>query len=417
MVGANAAEFRRKEDLDSLSISELKAVANERGVDISSCIASGPAPGPAPPRSPIKDMKATIKRAGLSTSDLLERQQVEERYEMALARLAEAERAKGSPTSPDGRHSPVIAHESDAMKAEIVRTLHDAALNSLSISDLKTLAREQGVDISSCVEKRGILETLRAPGVCQRMLSLSLDRLTHEKQLNSLCELLESIQEFAGAVKVQAAIVGVNMRRFGAESKEAGVALHDLGEAYWRRGDNAKACDACERALPIREREHGKFSAEVAATLGNLANAHGASGDYAKERDMQERALAIYERGYGKDHISVAWALGNLGTAYANLGDHAKARDMEERALAINEREYGRDHPEVAITLSNLGESYRILNDTAKACELLERALSIKERTYGHDHVELAVTLRNLVTVHEKLGNHSRKRELLERIR
>ena len=115
VVGANAAEFRRKEDLDSLSISELKAVANERGVDISSCIASGPAP----PRSPIKDMKATIKRAGLSTSDLLERQQVEERYEMALARLAEAERAKGSPTSPDGRHSPVIACESDAMKAEM----------------------------------------------------------------------------------------------------------------------------------------------------------------------------------------------------------------------------------------------------------------------------------------------------------
>ena len=158
VVGANAADFRRKEDLDSLSISELKAVANERGVDISSCIASGPAP----PRSPIKDMKATIKRAGLSTSDLLERQQVEERYEMALARLAEAKHTK---VSPSGRRSTerfdrveTNAGTDDSLKAEIVRTLHDAALNSLSISDLKTLAREQGVDISSCVEKRGILD-------------------------------------------------------------------------------------------------------------------------------------------------------------------------------------------------------------------------------------------------------------------
>jgi tetratricopeptide (TPR) repeat protein len=455
VIGANAADFRRKEDLNSLSISELKAVAKERGVDISSCIASGPAPA----RSPIKDMKATIKRAGLSTSDLLERQQVEERYEMALARLAEAERAKGSPTSPDGRHSPVIAHESDAMKAEIVRTLHDAALNSLPISDLKTLAQEQGVDISSCVEKRGILEMLRAPGECERMLTLSLDRLTHEKQLKSLCELLESIQEFAGVVKVQEAIVDVKIRRFGPESEEAGDALCSLGLAYQDHGDYAKARDTYERALPIRERNYGSFSPWVAELLGNIGNAHGFLGDHAKERDMQERALAIYEQGCGKDHISVAITLGNLATAYANLGDHAKARDMQERALKIKEREYGsdhwqvaltlgnlgneygalgdhektremqeraleikqkaygRDHPEVAITLGNLGRVYGDLGDQKKARDMQERALAIKERTYGHDHPNVAQTLMNLVTVHEKLGNHTKKRELLERIR
>ena len=36
----------------------------------------------------IKEMKATITRAGLSTADLLERADVEERYKKALARLA-----------------------------------------------------------------------------------------------------------------------------------------------------------------------------------------------------------------------------------------------------------------------------------------------------------------------------------------
>ena len=42
---------------------------------------------PAPPPS-IKEMKETIRKAGLATADLLERSHVEERYKEALARLA-----------------------------------------------------------------------------------------------------------------------------------------------------------------------------------------------------------------------------------------------------------------------------------------------------------------------------------------
>ena len=55
-----------------------------------------PAPAPAPPTAPaapapppsIKEMKETIRKAGLATADLLERPHVEERYKKALARLA-----------------------------------------------------------------------------------------------------------------------------------------------------------------------------------------------------------------------------------------------------------------------------------------------------------------------------------------
>ena len=57
-----------------------------------SAAASAPAPAaapaaPAPPPS-IKEMKETIRRAGLATADLLERPHVEERYKKAPARLA-----------------------------------------------------------------------------------------------------------------------------------------------------------------------------------------------------------------------------------------------------------------------------------------------------------------------------------------
>ena len=50
----------------------------------------------------IKEMKATIIRAGLPTTDILDRETFNARYAEALARLAEAERLRASraPTPP-----------------------------------------------------------------------------------------------------------------------------------------------------------------------------------------------------------------------------------------------------------------------------------------------------------------------------
>ena len=48
----------------------------------------------------IKKMKETIRRAGLGVADLLERPHMEERYQQALARLAEAAPVPPPPPSP-----------------------------------------------------------------------------------------------------------------------------------------------------------------------------------------------------------------------------------------------------------------------------------------------------------------------------
>ncbi len=273
--------------------------------------------------------------------------------------------------------------------------------------------------------------------------------------LEGLCELLTSIQESAGVVKVREAILAEMEREFGAESKEMGLALFNLadavddlgdaaktrdllervlpiyerdygsdhaevagvlnrlGNAYLDLGDNAKAKDFYERALPIYE--YGSDSTKVAKVLNNLGTAYYPLGDYAKSRDVLERALSIFEREQGKESTNVAGVLGNLGNAYGELGDHAKARDMIERALAIQERAYGRDHPEVAKTLTKLGIAYGELGDHAKEREMLERALAMQELAYGRDHVELTITLWNLAEANGELGDTVKQREILER--
>jgi hypothetical protein len=99
--------------------------------------------------------------------------------------------------------------------------------------------------------------------------------------LEGLCELLKSIQESAGVVKVREAILAKQERAFSAESKEVGVALYDLGEPYGDLGDATKKVAVLERALPIFEREYGSDSAVVAGVLNNLGAAYGQLGDHA----------------------------------------------------------------------------------------------------------------------------------------
>ena len=84
----------------------------------------------------------------------------------------------------------------------------------------------------------------------------------------------EQLAENAGGVKVEKAILAEREREFGAESKEAGEALYNLGVAYWHLGDSAMHRDACERALPIFEREHGSDHAEVAALVRQALPEH-----------------------------------------------------------------------------------------------------------------------------------------------
>ena len=52
-------------------------------------------------------------------------------------------------------------------------------------------------------------------------------------------------------MKVREAILAKQERAFSAESKEVGVALWNLGNAYSDLGDHVKQRDVLERALPI----------------------------------------------------------------------------------------------------------------------------------------------------------------------
>ena len=68
--------------------------------DDSSVVCTGSAPAPPAASKSIKVMKETIRAAGLGVADLVERSDVEARYEQALTRLEEADRIKSASAAP-----------------------------------------------------------------------------------------------------------------------------------------------------------------------------------------------------------------------------------------------------------------------------------------------------------------------------
>ena len=97
----------------------------------------------------------------------------------------------------------------------------------------------------------------------------------------------------------------------------------------------AKELLELERALPIQEAAYGADHVNVASTLVNLGMAYRKLGDAARAKELYERALTIKEAAYGADHVNVASTLGNLGSAYYSLGDAARAKALFERAWPI----------------------------------------------------------------------------------
>jgi hypothetical protein len=142
---------------EGISISQLKKIARERDVDVSTCTdrndlvtvlyAAGmrpPGQGE-PPKDPLNDLNVTTlkklaRENNVDISSCVEKGQIISALNVAGVRPPK----KGSSTSKDNG---------------------GASWDKMSISELKKVARKGNVDVSTCVEKKEIITKLRRAGV------------------------------------------------------------------------------------------------------------------------------------------------------------------------------------------------------------------------------------------------------------
>ena len=89
-----------------------------------------------------------------------------------------------------------------------------------------------------------------------------------------------------------------------------------LGKQLESQGDYAGALQAHERSMVLAARAFGPQSKQVGMALHNMAEVHSARYEYAQAEALHKRIIAITEARLGRNHVEVAYALSHLADHY-----------------------------------------------------------------------------------------------------
>ena len=184
-----------------------------------------------------------------------------------------------------------------------------------------------------------------------------------------------------------------------------------MARIYTDMGQAQKALDLLNETLPFWQsssnqrrarfaHEEQFFKVGLAFTLSNLGRVYNQLGDQQKALDYLNRALPIWQdSGSARGQAN---ALEMIGRTYADMGQGQMALDSFNRALPLW-RQDGDEGGE-ALTLNEMGPAYAELGQKQKALESYDHALSMW-REIGNRQGE-AATLDNMGWLYRDLGQH-----------
>ena len=211
-------------------------------------------------------------------------------------------------------------------------------------------------------------------------------------------EPFEYLQQYLGLTWHKAYYYNGGERRWG------GVAMGNLGNAYYSADLYAKAIEYHQKrlalSLEIKDRRgEGK-------ALGDLGIVYHSLGEYKKAIEYTQKRLAMARE--IKDTWGEGQAISNLGIVYHTLGNYTKAIEYQQQYLALAQVIKNPLWEEQA--LGNLGGAYYFLGNYNKAIELYEKSLAT---AWKNREVEIANKVRaNLGLVYFQMKNYQKSIEL-----
>lgn len=193
--------------------------------------------------------------------------------------------------------------------------------------------------------------------------------------------------------------VDLGSARFGPESREILAPIGNLGIAYGRIGDNARAERTYLRTIDLERKVLGAGDRERVYAIANLALLYGNTGRYDEARPRFEEALGIARTGYGDEHTVTAFALDNYGNMLREAGRYNAAEPLLREGLAIRLKLLGPDHRFTAESYLSVGQLLAWRNrpgDQLEADSMLNRALRVYRKVLGPDHPAISYPMHAL---------------------
>ena len=206
----------------------------------------------------------------------------------------------------------------------------------------------------------------------------------------------------------------MDSRNGGPDRLGMAVALHNLADVHFQRGEYQEALSFHETGLKIRAAEMPSGDEAIADSLERLATTQMRMERYDAARQNLERAHVIRTRRTTEGSLALAHTLELIGWLHRYAGDLAAATGPIEDALAMLRR-LAPDHPALITTTELQGDVMMLQGDIAAAARTWQSAVSLAERTLGDQHPVISALERRLVYAENALGNRAEGRRRLER--
>ncbi|MEM9111205.1 MAG: tetratricopeptide repeat protein, partial [Planctomycetota bacterium] len=306
------------------------------------------------------------------------------RYESAIARQVEAERAKGVPWRE------AVASIREAGPAAVLAFLRSEAPDDEARADQAELYAEMYAAAMAAVdypaaEDAARLRSAMTPDDAAAWNQYGFVLYTRGQYEPALVAFREAERIFRLA--------------FGDDHPNVARNVNNIGGVLKERGDLEGALSAFREAERIFRLAFGDDHPNVAIHVNNI-------GGVLKERGDLEGALSAYREAeridraaFGDDHPNVAIRVNNIGSVLESRGDLEGALSAYREAERIFRLAFGDDHPNVAVDVNNIGSVLKERGDLEGALSSFHEAERIDRAAFGDDHPNVAIRVNNIGSV------------------
>lgn len=135
--------------------------------------------------------------------------------------------------------------------------------------------------------------------------------------------------------------------------------LSRQAQVYSAMGEKAAAVVYSERSIRMRAAQLGEWHVWLTTELERLGVYALQAREYAKAEEAYQHAVLIRERAQGRDHIDLVSSLDGLAYALYGQKKHAQAEQVYARLLKSWIGTAGQEHPMVILTLDKIASLYR----------------------------------------------------------
>jgi eukaryotic-like serine/threonine-protein kinase len=191
----------------------------------------------------------------------------------------------------------------------------------------------------------------------------------------------------------------VGRSRLGEDHPAVAEALHQIGDARSRLGDQTEAEKFLREAVGLKRKGLGNEHPSTVESLNVLAWVFSRQGRQAEAEMLGREVLATRRKLFGNDHAAVADTLFLLGHVLSRQGRQGEAETTHREALAIFGKMFGEEHPKVAESLDNLAVVLHRQGRLAESETMQRDALARRRKLFSPDHWEVAESLKGLAAV------------------